>query len=286
MLQMRRAVPENRADIIQLWQAGFGDDEAFIDEFCAWCGYEQILLLWEDGEPRALTAVPLMEVAMPDGETAKVGYIYAHTTLKEHRGKGFGKMLLNYADFCLQNQNADGAVLVPAEESLFNYFARSGYQKAFYLKEEAMRPAEDGEVQPILKPVDEVEYHSIREELLKENPHVVNPLPMLKQYQQPGEEKSLGLYSVEVNGQTGCATVECGCGKELFLHELLVPQETLDRAAGLLLKAMEAECGKLRRPLFPGEAGGKAFGAVKWYRPEAAQRWGNRQEAYFGLVMD
>jgi len=286
MLQMRRATPENRGDIVKLWQEGFGDEEAFIDEFCAWCGWEQIFLLWEDGEPRSMTAAPLMEVTMPEGGNVKAGYIYAHTTLKEHRGKGFGKMLLNYADFCLQNQNADCAVLVPAEESLFDYFARSGYQKAFYLVEEEMKSTRDEEVRKVLMLTDEAEYQAIREELLKEIPHVVNPLPMLGQYQKNGEEKYLGLYSLEVNGKKGCAALECEKGKGIFLHELLIPEEELETAVAFLLDPAEVSSGRLRRPLFPGETGGKPFGAVKWYRPEPAERWAKCRNAYFGLVLD
>lgn len=289
MLQMKRATPENRDDIVMLWQAEFGDDEAFIDEFCAWCGWEQIFLLWEDGEARAMTAAPLMELTMPGGGTVRAGYIYAHTTWKEARGKGFGKMLLNYADFCLQNQNADCAVLVPAEESLFRYFACSGYQKGFALWEgtvEVPKAPVDG---CALRAASAPEYRSIREERLADIPHVVTPLPMLEQQKKLCAAWGCDLYALELPAGMGCATAERHEDGSIYLRELLVPAGEKQNALALLGQALKVPCLTFRRPCGETEREGgnvRPFGAVKWYRPDGAAQWNGLELGYFGLALD
>lgn len=289
MLQMKRATPGDREDIVRLWQAEFGDEEGFIDEFCAWCGWEQIFLLWEDGEARAMTAAPLMELTMPGGGTARAGYIYAHTTLKEFRGKGFGKMLLNYADFCLQNQNADCAVLVPAEESLFNYFARSGYRKGFALWEGAAEVSETPADGCALRTASPEEYRAVREERLAKIPHVATPLPMLEQQKKLCAAWGCDLYALELPTGIGCATAERHEDGSVYLRELLVPAGEEQNAIALLKQGLETPSLTFRRPCGADErenAAVRPFGAVKWYRAEQAEKWDGLEWGYFGLALD
>ena len=289
MLQMKRATPENRNDIVMLWQAEFGDDEPFIDEFCAWCGWEQICLLWEDGEARAMTAAPLMELTMPGGGTVRAGYIYAHTTLKEHRGKGFGKMLLNYADFCLQNQNADCAVLVPAEDSLFRYFARSGYRTGFSLWEGTVEAPEIPAEGSCLRPAAAEEYREIREERLAYVPHVITPLPMLEQQKKLCVAWNCDLYVLNLPGGRGGAAAERWEDGRIFLRELLVPEGEEANAVALLGREFGVSKIRFRRPCREQERTDlhtRPFGTVKWYRPESAQQWDGMERGYFGPALD
>lgn len=286
MLQMKRATAQDRADIHRLWQAEFGDDSGFIDAFCARCGWDRILLLWEDGAARALTAIPQMSVALPDGTEGTVGYVYAHTTLKEHRGKGFGRMLLNYADFCLQNRGADGVVLVPAEESLFDYFARSGYQKGFVLSERTGDPAAEIPDGAALCPVTPEEYRTLREQCLKGRPHGVLPLSLLEQQKELCLGQGGDLYELKLPGGPGCAAAEKGEDGTVFLRELLVPKGLEDGAAGLLNRELEGARVRFRCPADGASDGTRPFGAVKWYRPEWSEAWQEEKDPYFGLALD
>ena len=289
MLQMKRATPGNRDDIVMLWQAEFGDDEAFIDEFCAWCGWDQIYLLWEGGAIRAMTAAPLMELLMPDGGAVRAGYLYAHTTLKEHRGKGFGKMLLNYADFCLKNQNADCAVLVPAEDSLFRYFARSGYKVGFALWEGTVEVPETLGEGSSLKVATAEEYRAVREERLAKIPHAVMPLPMMEQQKKLCMKWNCDLYILELPGGMGCASAERWEDGRIFLRELLIPEGEESNALALLGKEFDVSKLRFRRPCTAQEGSDlrtRPFGAIKWYRTEGAQRWQSEERAYFGLALD
>ena len=67
MVQMKRATPKDREAILKIWGAEFGDGAEFIDPFIAWCGWDHIFLLWEEGKPCAMTAAPLMKLIAARG---------------------------------------------------------------------------------------------------------------------------------------------------------------------------------------------------------------------------
>lgn len=285
MLTMKRATPADREDILLLWGKEFGDGAAFIDPFVRWCGWENILLLKEDGRPCALTAIPGMELAFPGGERAKVGYVYAHTTKKEKRGQGFGHILLNYAQFCLEEQGMDGVTLVPARPELFRYFATSGYEPAFWLTEERV---ERGEVPAAVTRLTAEEYAALREERLAGICHGVLPPGLPEQQESLCTEQGGGLYAVETAAGRACAVTERQENGELFLREFLAPAEEGEAAAAALCAALDAPRCTLRRPWREGDGEEKRipFGAVKWFNTPLARRFELPKDAYFGLALD
>lgn len=288
MLKLRRAVPEDRQAIMELWQAEFGDEAGFIDDFCAWCGWEQIFLLFEDGAPRSMIAAPLVDVTLPGGGAARAGYLYALTTLGESRGNGFGRMLLNYADFCLQNQKADCAVLVPAEESLFSFFARSGFAQAFALREELLDGEElsEFETKGVLRAATPEEYRAVQEKLLAGTPHVVSPVGLLGQQKKLCAASGAELYVLELNHGHGCAAAERQEDGSVLLRELLTPAEDREQALAALHTALKAERYTVRSPLEGAEKCAKPFGVVKWYDTEKAKAWNGLSCGYLGLALD
>lgn len=57
----------------------------------------------------------------------KVAYIYAVGTLKSYRGKGLCHRLMEKTHETLKERGYHGAILVPAEESLFGFYGKMGY---------------------------------------------------------------------------------------------------------------------------------------------------------------
>ena len=57
----------------------------------------------------------------------KVAYIYAVGTRLSHRGKGFCNKLMEKTHELLKSRGYHGAILVPAEESLFGFYGKMGY---------------------------------------------------------------------------------------------------------------------------------------------------------------
>ena len=285
MLTMKRATPADWEDVLTLWGEEFGDGADFIDPFAAWCGWENILLLKEDGAPCALTAIPAMEIALADGARRKVGYVYAHTTKKEYRGQGLGHILLNYAQFCLEEQGMDGVTLVPAKPELFGYFATSGYRPAFWLTEETV---ERGGEKVVLRELTGAEYGALRETLLAGRCHGVLPLGLLEQQAVLCRQQGGGLYAVETAEGTACAVVERPAEGTLFLRELLAPAGAERTAAAGLCAALDADRCTLRRPWREEDGAEKRipFGAYKPFTVPLARGFEAPQDAYFGLALD
>ena len=59
----------------------------------------------------------------------RLAYLYAIATKESHRGQGIGKALVEAAHKHLKEAGYAGAVLVPAEEGLFAFYKKCGYQE-------------------------------------------------------------------------------------------------------------------------------------------------------------
>lgn len=285
MMRMKRATPNDREAVLELWGAQFGDGPEFIDPFIEWCGWDQIFLLWDETKPCALTAAPVMQVTLPDGTVGRLGYVYAHTTRKEERSKGYGRALLRYVDFCLQNQSLDGVMLVPAEESLFEYFRTEFYLPAFYLKEYTVKGAELPAPLCSVRPASPEEYAAFRELLLPDTPHAVSPDGMLKQQKALSLASGADLYAVETPGGTACIAAGKNEDGSVLCLELLSPKGEEEA----VLAALHAELGgtsyTVRTPAAAGEES-RPFGMLKWYDADKAMQWYGTQNGWFGLALE
>lgn len=118
------ATISDKKELSSLWQMTFLEDSQVIEKF-----FETVF-------PTVVT--PLIRI---DGEIAsslfllpcKIGKhngkcVYCAMTKYTHRGKGYMKQLLDFSyDYCKEN-NLDFLFLVPAEKSLFDYYARCGFE--------------------------------------------------------------------------------------------------------------------------------------------------------------
>ena len=119
------ATIKDKKELSSLWQITFLEDSQVIENF-----FETVF-------PTVVT--PNIKI---DGEIAsalfllpcKIGNyngkcVYCAMTKYAHRGKGYMKQLLDFSyDYCKEN-NLDFLFLVPAESSLFDYYAKCGFHK-------------------------------------------------------------------------------------------------------------------------------------------------------------
>ena len=90
-----------------------------------------------------LCALPA-ELVGDDGDAVPAAYLYAVCTAPALRGRGNCRLLLQEAEQDLKRQGICAAVLVPAEESLFGFYARFGYRTVFTCRTETV-PAARGD---------------------------------------------------------------------------------------------------------------------------------------------
>lgn len=106
-----------------LWQSIFDEDEfvtkLFFEKVYGIC---QNPFAQENG--KILSSAFLIPCKI---EEYKGFYIYCAMTHSDHRGKGLMAQVLKSADEILQKTGSDFLLLVPAEESLFDFYAKFGY---------------------------------------------------------------------------------------------------------------------------------------------------------------
>ena len=107
-----------------LWVQAFGDTEAFINTFFT-TGFSEMRCLMAEEKGDLLAALYWFDCSW---EGKKIAYLYAIATDENHRGKGICTKLMAHTHEVLKTQGYTGAILVPAEESLEQFYGKMGYQ--------------------------------------------------------------------------------------------------------------------------------------------------------------
>lgn len=115
-------------DLKQLWQEAFSEpaEGFFAKGFCA----DRFRRLYT--QDQLAGAVYCFDVTC---KGRKYAYLYGLATAKTLRGKGFGKRLMHHTHAQLRRCGYSGVILVPGEKSLFDYYAKMGYQNLCGIRE-------------------------------------------------------------------------------------------------------------------------------------------------------
>ena len=115
----------DKKELSSLWQITFLEDSQVIERF-----FENVFkdvitpVIKIDGEIASSLFLLPCSIGNYKGKC-----VYCAMTKYSHRGKGYMKDLLDFSyDYCKEN-SFDFLFLVPAEESLFDYYARCGFEK-------------------------------------------------------------------------------------------------------------------------------------------------------------
>ncbi len=154
-----RPTPDLLPSMRALWLEAFGDEGGFFDTFLKTAyAPDRARVLDENGE--AIAALYWMDESL-DGH--KLAYLYAVATKKSHRGQGLCRRLLEDTHAHLARLGYAGAILVPSEPSLFDFYARLGYTPCAPMQSLACEAAGD----PLpLRLLNAEEYGTLRARLL------------------------------------------------------------------------------------------------------------------------
>lgn len=292
MIEIRPARPGEETRQKELWKLSFGDDDAYIDYFYTHrpAGVETLVLL-EDGALETMVALFPVTLSLPDGAQASSAYIYALATHPGARKKGFGRFILNYVDFYLQEKKLDCVTIVPAEASLHRFFAAAGFSECFATRKVELLQymARRNCVGDTLAPADPETYNRVRERLLEGTFRVSYADGAIGYQEGLSRMANSGLYLLNVNGTQGCAAAEYLNEDSVLVKELIIPAPAMAGAAALLARELPAVRYHLRTPPFwDGLPGSylQAFGMVKWYNSELEAAWRNERKSYMGLGFD
>lgn len=249
-MEYRKASPADRKGLQALWKTCFSDGEAetalYFDTYgtdnCFVCAQEQLA---------AMVLYFPSELILPDGESVPCAYLYCFCTSPEHRGKGIGRGLLEFAENELKNRGFACTALSPAEESLFEYYEKCGYVPAFGCTRQTFS-AGAGEAQA--KPVSANRYLQLRQMMLWENclMYFEREIEFCKAlYRFCGGD----LVEITAADSIGCAAVRHS-GEELLICDLL--SDYPEQAAQAVMKLFSAQRATVVSP------GQTPCGMLKW----------------------
>jgi len=125
-----------------LWQNAFGDPPDAVDFFFANRHQNRNMLVYTDSGA-AVGMLTMLPVEIDFGNEARRGrYIYAVATDPVYRGKGISTDLLETCHEFMRENGETASVLVPATESLFDFYKNRGFRTVFYTDNIVITPEE------------------------------------------------------------------------------------------------------------------------------------------------
>ena len=107
-----------------LWKEVFGDSDCFIGQFMnRYYSKENLLYIEEGGTLRSMLHLVPFNC---NGKT--IGVVYALATAASARSKGYATQLLQRAAETATGRGYAAIALIPAQESLFPYYRRQGFE--------------------------------------------------------------------------------------------------------------------------------------------------------------
>lgn len=167
-MELTHAVREDVPALREIWAECFGDSEVYLDfYFRNRFIPEDTLIVREEGKPVAM--LTLMNVT---ANGRKGFYIYAVATLPDFQGRGLQRKLSRYAEEIMRQRGGSFCCLVPGEESLFGFYEKLGFRRAFTRWEK--RIVEDESFDPVeFYPCSFKMFRELRAEYLKTMPEAL-----------------------------------------------------------------------------------------------------------------
>ena len=275
MIGIRRARGWEMEAASSLWAETFGDGPAFQEEFYRRCAPEGPLVLTEDGALCSMLALPELALVLADGRRLRAGYVYAVATRPDRRGRGYAAMLLETAAGLARGRGFDCLLTVPAQPSLFGFYAGCGFRAGFPCRQEVFSPAAAQ-----AKPVSPEEYAALREGLLAGTAHTAYTSGQLAFQAGLCPHPGSGLYRMELAHGPGCAAVE-NWPVAPAVKELLCAPEDVGQGGA----ACAALCGRPVQARFPG-LDGQPFAAIRWLEGTPPSIRDMAADGWLGLAFD
>lgn len=260
----------------RLWKTCFGDEDEYIDLFFneRFKAEECFAAFCQEELAGMLFLLPITAVCGDKSYEAR--YIYAVCTEPKFRNRAVSTKLLNSAHEYMAENGIAMSLLVPAEKSLFDYYAKRGFETEFYCREVKIE-AKESDIR--LEQAELGELFEERNAVFAKSKLFMRWGKEALCYQQK-EAKFLGGKTLRFDG--GYA-VCYPFGERVWIKELGQEQPDFDIAA-----AIAAHFGKgeavVRIPAGKDEKDARPFAMTRWYISERSEKEGSCP--CFTLVLD
>lgn len=128
---IRFADKKTTSVVKDMWQVCFGDTDAFMELLFRRQFKEENTLIYFNGDEAVASLQMLPYTISFYGKIIPFAYMAGLCTLPGHRRKGYMELLIHEAHGILAKKNIPLAILVPAEEWLFDFYTKYGYEQVF-----------------------------------------------------------------------------------------------------------------------------------------------------------
>ncbi len=269
-----------------LWAEIFFDTADAVEAYFALRHLDENMLVEErEGAISGMLSMLPVTLAAMDGQAFAARYIYAVATHPAYRGQGISTALLTAAHAHIKSLGADAAILVPASASLFDFYAKRGYQTVFSLDvitlDASSLPAFPASGQ--YEACSAGEYARLRDQAFHESRLYARWEESAVAYAMSAFAEDGGVTRLVWEGGHGCAAWE-RTKNGVLVRELALLDGDIQTALSILHKACNARSYTVRLPegTVPG-AIKQPFGMIRWLAKEPALQGA---PPYLSLALD
>ena len=272
----------DKSQILQLkdiWKTVFGDTQPYSEMFFEHRYPRSRAMVAAEGD-RVVSMLLLLPLTAVSGkERFDASYIYAVSTLPQYRSRGISSELLDKTHSLLRLEGAALSLLVPASDSLFDFYACRGFEEEFFLDIRMALGDPSG-------PKFDVKQTSLTDMLQLRNRYF-SQSQLFCEWDKP----ALGYQDIEASAMGGRCLMfsEAACSGYALCYPttngVLVKEFAgncdLQKAANTISACFD-DCRITFR--LPAASGGARYAMAKWYcqRPEMSGKF----LPYFSLGLD
>jgi predicted N-acetyltransferase YhbS len=282
---IRLALDSDLAKLKALWEEAFGDTPEDTKDYFARRHQNDCMLVDVQGTEIAgmLSLLPVTLVSQ--GREFPARYIYGVATRQTFRGQGISTRLMEYTHDFMREMGEKAAILVPASQSLFDFYGKRGYKTVFAL-DTAQITAKEISSSPMdgrAAACDTAAYTRIRDKAFSSSSLYARWDERAVDYAATSLSSPGGILHLQIPGGEGCALWESQ-EDGILVRELALVNMDVHAALFLLHTVLKAPLYRLR--LAAGSIPGAAhipFGMIHWLMEEPGLSGG---PPYLSLALD
>jgi len=130
---------KDESELRSFWKDVFHDSDGAVDLFFRNTYSKESSLIYRTGGTiGSMIFFPEFDF-IQGNQWSKLGYLCGAATLPEYRNKGIMGQLLNRSVDIMRERGNEYAALIPASDSLYNYYERFGFRDFFYRKKYSVK---------------------------------------------------------------------------------------------------------------------------------------------------
>lgn len=308
MIEVRLARKDEKNRQKEIWKACFGDPDRFIDFFYINRYKEEntVVLIYDGVIAAMLTLIPIQLIVSGKGSQRSLNssMLYAIATHPEYQKKGLATQLMDYAHRYLQENGIKVSVLVPAEESLFEFYRRQGYREGFAIREGVLTREQIMNLPGSASYTCRITAASVNEynrrrntllsdrNLLKGSFYIAYADEEIEYQKKLSQLSGVDIYLIDTERVQGCAVIERVNPEKVMIKELLTSEEALGPVLRQITQNFLAQEYTVRTPASLGESLGGMIRPFGMIRPNQETHKDFNREieqnklGYLGLAFD